>query len=417
MTRVAMAAVATLLLTFSGSGPAHASWDAPERSVTTSVSAGTMAITQAGFSSLAAAYSSSALSVTSPVTLTNTGTVPAPYAFSLGVQAATTLGSSAAVRVWPVASAGACTATSAASGATGMTWATAAPLSGTLAPNAAVVYCVRSSVTQAQRFALAGATVVATATVTAAQGNWNSTSTATASQTVANSVTPGEPTKVSETDSRISLSWTAPADTAAINGYQVYRDGVLVATVPTSQLSFTDSGLDVWKYYTYTLRSVHTASPLDVSPPSTAVAHATAWFTGTNWYSVRNASSQLCVDGADGGTVSGSALISSVCGTQSSQAWKFVADGDYMKVTPKSASTLFWDSPSDNNSILRTTNNISAQKWQALPTGPGTGTFTLQNRNNDCLDVTGNILSSGTQLRVTTCDGSSNQLFALRNVG
>ncbi|MBF4633518.1 RICIN domain-containing protein [Agreia pratensis] len=417
LSRLAMAAVATLLLTFSGGGPAHASWDTPEHSVTTSVSSGSLAITQSGFSSLATSYSSNALSVTAPVTVTNTGTVPAPYAFSLGMQTATALSSSASVQVWPVASASACTASGAASGATDKTWETVTPLFGTLAPKATVVYCVRSSVTQAQRFSLAGATTVATSTVTASRGKWSSTSTVTATQSVGNSLTPGDPTKVSETDSRISLSWTAPADTAAVTGYQVYRDGVLVTTVPASQRTFTDSGLDALRYYSYVIRSIHAANPVDVSPPSAAVAHSTAWWNGSSWYSVRNASSQLCVTGADGGTAEKSALLSSTCGTQSNQAWKFVtsADGTYVKVTPKSATTLFWDSPSDNNSILRTDNNIDAQEWQVSPVS--SGIFKLVNGKGKCLDVTGNLLSGGTQLRVATCDGSANQQFALRNVG
>jgi hypothetical protein len=418
LSRLAVAAVATVLLTVSGGGPARASWDAPEQSLTTSVSAGTLAITQSGFSALATSYSSNALSVTAPVTLKNTGTVPAPYAFSLGVQTATALSDSADVRMWPVGSAGACTAASAASGATAMTWATVPPQFGTLAPKATAVYCVRSSVTQKQRFALAGATSVTTATVVASQGKWSSTSTETVAQAVADSVTPGEPTKVSETDSRISLSWTAPADTAAVTGYEVFRDGVLIATLPASQLTFTDSGLDAWRYYAYSVRSAHAAGSVDVSPPSPSIRHSTAWWNGNSWYSVRNVGSQLCVDGADGGTAAGSAMISSACGTQASQAWKFVADGDFVKVTPKSATTLFWDSPSDDNAILRTASNISAQKWKTVATDSGSGTFILRNRNNDCLDVEGNALAAGTQLRVAPCDPSSvDQQFALRNVG
>ncbi|SMQ61937.1 hypothetical protein SAMN06295943_0693 [Agreia sp. VKM Ac-1783] len=417
--KIVAAMIAAVLLTLSGGGPAQASWDAPERSVTTAVSSGTLAITQSGFSSLATSYSSNALSATGPVTLTNTGTIPAPYALILSAQTATALSSSASVRAWPVSSASACTAASTASGATGATWATVAPLSGTLAPKATVVYCVRSSVTQAQRFALAGATMVATATATASQGKWASTSTVTAAQSVGNSVTPGDPTKVSETDSRISLSWTAPADTAAVTGYQIYRDGALVATVPASQLTFTDSGLDALRYYYYFVRAIHAANPVDVSPPSATVGHATAWWNNSSWYSVRNASTQLCVGGADGGTVDKSALLSSACGTQASQALKFVpsGDGSYVNVAPKSSTSLFWEDPSDDNMVLRGANDISGQKWQLLPIGSGTGTFTLRNKNMACLDIAGNVQAGGTQLRVASCDGSANQQFALRNVG
>ncbi|CAD5994923.1 RICIN domain-containing protein [Agreia sp. COWG] len=420
LSRLAVAAVATLIFTFSGGAPAQASWNTPERPLTASVTAGTMAITQTGFSSLAAVYSSSALTVTGPVTVKNTGSVPAPYSLGLGTRSATALATSAAVNVWVVPAASACTATATASGATGKTWTTVGASTGTLAAGASVVYCIRSSITQSQRFALAGVSATLNSTVSATQGNWNSSSTASATQTVADSVTPGQTSKTSETDSSISLSWTAPTDTAAISGYQVVRDGVVVATLPASRLTYTDSGLDVLKYYTYTVRSTHTATPVDVSPLSPAVAHATAWFTYTNWYSVRNVSSQLCVTGADGGTVAGSALVSSACSNQASQSNKFVVDASntsYVNITPKSSASLFWDSPSDDSSILRTSSNISAQKWQILAIGSGTGTFTLQNKNNDCLDVSGNNLGSSTQVRVAACDGSANQTFILKNMG
>lgn len=124
LSRLAVAAVATLIFTFSGGAPAQASWNTPERPLTASVTAGTMAITQTGFSSLAAVYSSSALTVTGPVTVKNTGSVPAPYSLGLGTRSATALATSAAVNVWVVPAASACTATATASGATGKTWTT-----------------------------------------------------------------------------------------------------------------------------------------------------------------------------------------------------------------------------------------------------------------------------------------------------
>ena len=81
--------------------------------------------------------------------------------------------------------------------------------------------------------------------------------------------------------------------------------------------------------------------------------------------------SLLCVTGEGTGTTAGTALVSSNCNRRGSQFWQFVVDGDYLKVTPTNTRTLFWDSPADHNSILRTTSNISAQKWEIVPVAPG----------------------------------------------
>ena len=416
--KVAGALIISLLLALAGGGAAQATWKTPERPVAASVKAGTLAITQTGFAALATTYASAALTVTAPVTVTNTGTVPAPFSLRFGAQAATALASAADVRVWVVSSSAACTPSTVAAGPTGKTWTTVGALTGTLAPATSAVYCVRSSVTQAQRFALVGGTATATASVTATQGSWTSTGNATATQTVANTLTPSVPTKTSETDSSITLAWNAPADTIAVTGYQIYRDSALIATVPVGQRSYTDTGLDVSKYYTYTLRSAHSATPVDVSPATAGISHATGWITTVSSYEIRNVGSLLCVTGEGTGTTAGTALVSSNCNRRGSQFWQFVVDGDYLKVTPTNTRTLFWDSAADHNSILRTTSNISAQKWEIVPVAPGSGTFYLRDRNNLCLDTTGPLTAANnTQLRVASCVGAANQVFTLRKVG
>jgi len=415
---IAGSLVIALALTLVGGAPAQATWSAPERPVTATVAAGTLAISQSGFASLATTYTSSALSATSPITITNTGTVPAPFSLQLGAQSATPLAGAADVRVWPVASAAGCTPSTVASGVTGRTWTSIGAVTGTLTAAATTVYCVRSTVTQAQRFALVGSSVTATASVTAAQGSWTSTTTATAVQTVANTLTPSIPTKVSESDSSISLVWNAPSDTAAVTGYQIFRDSALIATVPVGQRSYTDTGLDVLKYYTYRIRSIHSATPLDVSPFTAAISHASGWITTTSSYEIRNTASLLCVTGEGAGTTAGSALVSSNCNRRGSQFWQFVVDGDYLKVTPTNTPSLFWDSASDHNSILRAASNISAQKFEIVSVTPGSGTFYLRDRNGLCLDTTGPLTASNnTQLRVATCIAAASQTFTLHKVG
>ncbi|MFB2584529.1 fibronectin type III domain-containing protein [Herbiconiux liukaitaii] len=414
ITALVVALAAPLGIAPAGAPSAAASWMTTEHTASAVVAPGKLAVTQSGFSAVAKTYSSSALTATAPITITNTGTIPAPYTLRLGAQAVTPLSQAVDVHVWAVSSSAGCTASTVASGPSA-TWSTVAALTGTLAPAAKAVYCVRTAVTQAQRFALSGESVAATSVVSAAQGSWTSTTTATASQSVAGTVTPGATTKVSETDSTISLTWAAPSDTSAVTGYQVYRGTTLVGTVPASRRQFTDTGLTVSTYYRYTVRAISSAAPGAASPESPAVLHATAWITSTSWYSIKNVANQLCVSGERGAYYAGEALVGTTCSPRADQLWKFVVDGPYLKVTPLSSSSLFWDSPSDHSAILRTASSVSAQKWEVVAIAPGSGTFLLRNRNNLCLDTAGGLTPRGhPALRVTECTSSTAQQFTLQ---
>jgi hypothetical protein len=407
-----------LVMALSSAGAAEARWDTPDKPVTGSVTAGSLTIAQAGFAALATAYSSAALSVTAPVTVTNTGTVPAGYTLSLGAQAATPLAAAAAVLIWPVASAAGCTAATAAAGTAGKNWLTVGPVSGTLAPAGTAVYCVRSSVSQAQRFALVGGSVTVTSSVAATVGEWAGRADAAAAQSVADTLTPGVPKTTDLTDRSIGLVWTAPGDTSAITDYQIYRDSVLTGTVSAPQLSFTDTGLATGRSYVYTVVAVHVAAPLDVSPATVPVSFTTAGVTSTNMYAVRNVSTGLCVDAEGENRSSGTALISYPCHGGTNQAWRFVPDGRYYRVVARYAPTLYWDSPSSHLAVLRTSSGVSAQQWTISAIAQGSGTFTLMNRNNDCLDITGGQTADhNRQLKVAACNGSTNQSFTLTNGG
>ena len=55
------------------------------------------------------------------------------------------------------------------------------------------------------------------------------------------------------TSASVSLAWTASTDNVGVTGYQVYRDGTQVATVPGT--SYTDSGLTPSTGHAYTVRA------------------------------------------------------------------------------------------------------------------------------------------------------------------
>jgi chitodextrinase len=77
-----------------------------------------------------------------------------------------------------------------------------------------------------------------------------------ASDTTAPTV-PSGLTATAASSSAINLAWSAATDTVGVQGYQVFRNGVQIATV--SGTSFTDSGLSAATTYAYTVSAYDAA--------------------------------------------------------------------------------------------------------------------------------------------------------------
>lgn len=414
-----VAAVVTVVTVvgLGSSGAAWASWTAPARSTAGTLTTGSVAVTVTGIDGLAGAYSSSALTRTATVAVQNTGSVPSTTRLTLSTTTGAALSGAQRVDVWQLAAGRTCAVTPSSTAVTTSTGTTVPAVTSSLAAGATATSCVRTSVDQGQRFDLSGATTTVIATVTAQQGNWAATTRAQATQAVAATVTPGALTATSETDRSIALSWTAPADTSGIASYAVWRNGTLVGTVPASARSFTDTGLQVSTSYSYVVRSVASGPAGHVSPPSTTVQHATDPLTSSGRYVIRNAATAQCV--TVGGTASGSPITAATCRSASASAsastWQFAADGSWLRVTSPTAPSLFWDAPSSRAAVLRTQNDISAQRWAVEAVGTGTGQFQLRNKNDLCL-VAPDAASDGSAspMSVSECDGGTDQLFTLQ---
>ena len=78
--------------------------------------------------------------------------------------------------------------------------------------------------------------------------------------------------------SQINLSWSASTDNIGVSAYNVWRDGVQVAT--TSALTYADTGLSPSTTYTYTVAAFDAAG--NVSPPSVAASATTLPGAGGN---------------------------------------------------------------------------------------------------------------------------------------
>ena len=92
-------------------------------------------------------------------------------------------------------------------------------------------------------------------------------------------------------DGMISLSWLPPS-TEAQTGFKLYRDGNLIQTLGAETLSFTDTGLENYVYFTYSLTALYSGD--QESNPLSLETFATPGFsqgegTEENPYLVSNA--------------------------------------------------------------------------------------------------------------------------------
>jgi chitodextrinase len=89
----------------------------------------------------------------------------------------------------------------------------------------------------------------------------NATSTSTSATSTTTTTTPPTPTNLSATavsSSEIDLSWTVPANSAGITGYQIFRNGHPLAASATT--SYHDTGLSAATTFTYAVAAYVTAA-------------------------------------------------------------------------------------------------------------------------------------------------------------
>ncbi|GJM37147.1 MAG: hypothetical protein DHS20C19_05140 [Acidimicrobiales bacterium] len=95
---------------------------------------------------------------------------------------------------------------------------------------------------------------------------------------------PSSLTGAADSQSAITIDWGAATDNTTVASYAIARNGTTVATVPASQLTFTDTGLTADTPYDYTVHATDTAGndgptagPLtittDAAPPDVLVAY------------------------------------------------------------------------------------------------------------------------------------------------
>lgn len=80
---------------------------------------------------------------------------------------------------------------------------------------------------------------------------------------------PAKPTPTAVTGYSVQLSWPASTDNIGVAGYQVYRDGALRGTTPTT--GYTDNGLTPKTSYSYQVAAYDAAGNVSAKSPARIV--------------------------------------------------------------------------------------------------------------------------------------------------
>jgi hypothetical protein len=406
--RAAIAFGLALFLVLASAGTSLALFNATATGSWT-VAAGRIAVTQSGFPALGHTFTQAVPTATAQVTITNAGDFGAPYTARLAA-GSSALAAAIVVDAWRITGQDDCTA--AAPGAATGTLATMPALTGSLAAGTAATYCVLASLSPSALTAHSNSSLSATLTVTSALGSWAATAVGTATLVVGDTVAPtvpGTPVALSTTKSSISLVWAASSDDVGVSGYDVFRDGVLVASVSSG--TYTDNSTIAKIPYRYTVTARDAAG--NVSAPSAALIVTIGnQLTG---YQVHYADGTLCVSAPI--LTDGAALAVAPCEvpvTKKNQAWQFIPNGDgAFTVQPVQAQNLSWKVDGTNfATVVR--QNAPGPGWIVDPVGAAGNYHFVSAASGQCLSVTFALPVS--LLAQQPCGTGSAQLFTLTEV-
>ena len=336
--KLAIAAALTGFLVLAGTTAGFAFWTA-STSVSSTVGAATLSLSTTNFTSVGYTFGNDTLVTTGSVTVTNTTTTTSTQSgavsVTFGPAASATLAGKVNLALWTTASAANCTAAATVPpGATTALWSASTVLTATLAKNASVIYCLRSSIASRETVANAGGSMTfqpkITGTITV--GNFTGTTSATTTQSTQYIYPPStsdvthwnwiRPNFASTFNYCLDVSGGGGANGTIVISYGCKTDGA-----SNQNWKFTASGAT--GYYTIQPRSATTlrvddnsttASGGSISVNTAAGAPATA--TNQQWqlqlvsagvYEFVNAYSGLCLTSPSGTDQDLGNLTQAVC--------------------------------------------------------------------------------------------------------
>jgi uncharacterized repeat protein (TIGR01451 family) len=229
------------------------------------------------------------------------------------------------------------------------------------------------------------------------------------------------------TGSQTTLTWTAATDNASVIGYNVYRGGVLIASVTGT--TYTDTLLNPSTSYNYTVKAQDSANNLSAAFSNTATITTSATFTATTFYRVGLSGTTFCIGtGATPPAVASTLILVTCDPTTAYQKWAFLQTlnavtigtaGQYFVAPDVAATPLTWDAQSTANlakaDVIKAANTL--QEWK--PVAETGGTFHFVNvASGRCLAIPGTAVA-GLQLVQATCSlttPSTTQSYTLTGV-
>jgi hypothetical protein len=219
---------------------------------------------------------------------------------------------------------------------------------------------------------------------------------------------------VAVSSGRVDVSWGASSDNVGVSGYEVWRDGVLVASVGGSVLGWSDVGVVASTTYGYEVRARDAAgnvsgpgvaAPVTTPPVAgvstvTFVADADAYVAQNSANSSFGAATTLLSDGSPAMRAYLRFAVSGVTGAVTAAKVRlWVVDPTsnapqlFGTTTGWSESTLTWNNqPGAVGSVLSDLGSVSTGTWIEYPvttavTGDGTYAFVLMPQSSNGLDV------------------------------
>ena len=193
---------------------------------------------------------------------------------------------------------------------------------------------------------------------------------------------PGGLTYTQPSSTKVALSWTAASDNVGVSAYDIYRNGVLLATVPPGALGYTDATAVAGSAYTYRVDArdlagnttgssvaVNGGTVTDTTPPSTPTG-VTAGATGPTSIGLSWSASTDNVGVTGYSVLRGGTQVATVGGTTTSWSDTGLTPGTAYtyQVTAKDAA--------GNSSAPSAPATATTSSDTSAPTAPGTPTVT-----------------------------------------
>ncbi len=222
---------------------------------------------------------------------------------------------------------------------------------------------------------------------------------------------PATPTNVTATANSatsVTVNWSASTDTRGpgLGGYYVLRGGTQIASVNASTTSYTDTSVSPSTQYSYTVEAFDTASPANVSSPSSAATVTTPSSSGGgSSYGPIVGIASKCIDNRNNKNVNGNTIQLYMCNQTNAQQWTFTSAGAISNQSGYCIEPAGGKTASQTLVVLEQCNGAAAQVWSLNKT-----THAIVNvQSGMCLDDKHSGTANGNPIWIYKCNQTKAQ--------